>query len=141
MNGASAKGATLTLGYAGLIPFVLPAILVAVDSSHAAVARTIAGAYALAILCFLFGSWWGMAQRSGVAATLWLSNGLLLAALGVYLFAPDWWPLAAALLLVVAWLTEQNRQLFPDYPSAYRRLRAVLTGLAAASMLVIQLFP
>ena len=130
---------TRILGYAGLIPFVLPALLAAIDSPQAAMATTIAGAYALAILCFLFGSWWGMAQQSGVGATLWLSNGLLLLALGIYLFANTWWLVSAAVLLAAAWLIEQNRNLFPNYPAAYRQLRSILTGVAAASMVVIHL--
>jgi len=139
MSTASAGRVTITLGYAGLIPFLLPAVLVSAGSAHAGIASMIAQSYALAILCFLCGSWWGMAQRSAVSATLLLSNAYLLLALAIYLFANDWWALAAALLLAGAWLCEQSRLLFPDFPQAYRRMRAILTLIAGASMVTIYL--
>jgi hypothetical protein len=141
MTISSAPSVTRALGYAGLIPFVLPAAIALSDSPYASVATTLAGAYALAIICFLCGSWWGMAQTSGVRATLLLSNVYLLLALATYLFAADWWALAAALLLAGAWICEQSSRLFPAYPQPYRRMRAILTLLACASMTVIQLAP
>ena len=139
MSTANAHRMTITLGYAGLIPFLLPAALVMAGSAQAGIASTIAQSYALAILCFLCGSWWGMAQRSAISTTLLLSNAYLLLALAIYLFANEWWALAAALLLAGAWLCEQSQQLFPDFPQAYRRMRATLTLLAGASMAVIHL--
>ena len=139
MNPASSSVVTQLLGYAGLVPFVLPAVLVLTGSAHADVASTIASGYALAILCFLCGSWWGMAQATANRATLLLSNAYLLLALALYLFAAEWWSLAAALLLVGAWLCEQNALLFPTYPGSYRRMRAILTLCASASMAVLHL--
>ena len=127
------------LGYAGLIPFVCAALLVASASPHASLSAELVGSYALAIICFLFGSWWGMAQSSAVRTTLLLSNALLLLALAAYLFAREWWPLAAAGLLVCTWLCEQSRGLFPDYAPQYRVMRSLLTLVAAISMGVVQL--
>jgi len=127
------------LGYAGLIPFVCTALLVLSASPHASLAVELTGSYALAILCFLFGSWWGMAQSSAVRTTLLLSNALLLLALALYLFAREWWPLAAAGLLVGAWLCEQSRSLFPAYAPQYRVMRSLLTLVAAGSMGLAQL--
>ena len=140
MSMASAPGVTRALGYAGLIPFVLPAALVLSGSVYAGLAGDIARGYALAIICFLCGSWWGMAQQSGVRATLLLSNVYLLLALAIYLFASDWWALCAALLLAGAWVCEQNSNLFPRYPRDYRRMRAILTLFASASMALIYLY-
>jgi hypothetical protein len=80
-----------------------------------------------------------MAQSSGVRTTLVLSNALLLLALAVYLFARQWWPLAAAGLLVVSWICEQSRGLFPAYAPQYRVMRSLLTLVAAGSMGVVQL--
>ena len=127
------------LGYAGLIPFVYAALLVASASPQASLAAELVGSYALAIICFLFGSWWGMAQASAVRTTLVLSNALLLLALALYLFAREWWPLAAAGLLVGAWLCEQSRTLFPAYAPQYRVMRTLLTLVAASSMGLVQL--
>jgi hypothetical protein len=139
MNPASSS-VTQLLGYAGLVPFVAPAVLVLTGSAHADLASTIASGYALAILCFLCGSWWGMAQATANRATLLLSNAYLLLALAFYLFAAEWWALAAALLLAGAWLCEQNAILFPTYPGSYRRMRAILTLCASASMVVLHLY-
>ena len=127
------------LGYAGLIPFVYAALLVVSHSPYAPLAAELAGSYALAIICFLFGSWWGMAQSSAVRTTLLLSNTLLLVALALYLFARQWWPLAAAGLLVGAWFCEQSRGLFPAYAPQYRVMRTLLTLVAASSMGLVQL--
>jgi hypothetical protein len=135
---AHAQIVTRFLGVAGLVPFVLPALLVVSGSALAAESAQIAAAYAFAIICFLGGSWWGMAQASGIRATLILSNVYLILALGLYLSTIEWWPLAAMLLLLGAWICEQNRRLFPALPPAYRRLRVLLTLVAAASMGVIQ---
>jgi hypothetical protein len=45
------------LGYAGLIPFVIPAVLVIAGSDHADLSTSIAEIYAFGIICFLTGSW------------------------------------------------------------------------------------
>lgn len=134
-----ARSTTIALGIAGLAPFVAPALLVASGSSLSTAAAQFAAVYALTIICFLAGSWWGMAQGSGVRATLLLSNAYLLLALALYLLLPRWWALAAMLLLLGAWLCEQNGRLFPGYPEYYRRLRTALTLVAAGSMGIIHL--
>lgn len=140
MSGSTSSGVVRALGYAGLIPFVAPAALALAGSTQAPPASFIADSYALAIVCFLCGSWWGMAQASGRRATLLLSNAYLLLALALYLFTPDWWAIAAAALLTGAWLCEQSPRLFPAYPVEYRRLRAVLTLFASTSMLVVHFY-
>ena len=139
MGSTSSLAVVRVLGYAGLIPFVCAAFLVVSASPHAALSAELVGSYALAIICFLFGSWWGMAQSSAVRTTLMLSNALLLLALAVYLFAREWWPLTAAWLLVGTWLCEQSRSLFPRYAPEYRVMRTVLTLVAASSMGLVQL--
>ena len=127
------------LGYAGLIPFAVPALLVATGSEYAGPARVIAGAYAFGIVSFLCGSWWGLALRSGSNRVLWLSNLYFLVAFFAFVFAPAWWALAAAILLMSLFFAEQNTALFSGLPQHYRRLRIVLTGVAALSMLTIHL--
>lgn len=139
MSAANARFVTRFLGVAGLVPFVLPALLVATGSELAAPASRLADGYALAIICFLAGSWWGMAQATRIRATLVLSNLYLLLALALYLVVTEWWPLSAMLLLIGAWLCEQTRFLFPEFPPGYRRMRTLLTLGAAASMGVIQI--
>lgn len=125
------------LGYAGLIPFVVPAILIVADTGPLPILLWIVNAYAFGIVCFLTGSWWGMALNSGRPEALLLSNLYFLAAAAVFVFAPAWWPLIAALLLVALYLAEQHTALFPPSGAAYRRLRALLTVGASVSMLAV----
>jgi len=137
MSAGDARGVIRGLGYAGLIPFVVPAVLAAAAPARADIAINIAEAYALAIICFLCGSWWGAARDSNSRAALILSNLYLLLSLGLFLFARQWWPLAAAVLLAGTWLCEQNGRMFPSNPPDYRRMRAILSLVSAASMALI----
>lgn len=139
MSATPATAVTRTLGYAGLIPFMVPAIYSWTGNTHLTLAIDFAGIYALVILCFISGSWWGMGRGSHSPAALLISNLYLLLALALYLLAGHWWPLAAALLLVGAWIFEQTPRLFAGYERSYRNTRALLTLMAAASMFVLQM--
>ena len=123
-----------TLGYAGLIPFAVPVVLILAGSVHAAAAYQIALVYALAIICFLCGAWWGYSLNSDRRYPIVLSNLYLLLAFFVFAFAPGWWPLAAPLLLVGIFISELNRSMFPGLPAFYRFLRAILTLVSASSL-------
>jgi hypothetical protein len=126
-----------SLGYAGLIPFVVPALLLLGDFGRTELWQSIAGAYAFGIIAFLAGSWWGMALPPGTRVLLLLSNVYFLLALACYLLAPQWWPLAAAVLLLAIFLTEQNTALMPTFAHSYRKLRGRLTLIAGGSMLAV----
>lgn len=130
---------TRILGYAGLIPFVVPALLVALESEYSELMISAAGAYAFGIICFVTGSWWGIALQPGSRSALLLSNLYFLVAFFIFLFALQWWALAAAILLMSIFFAEQNTSLFPAFPEHYRKLRTVLTLVACSSMLVIHL--
>lgn len=138
MSTSDPKGVMRGLGYAGLIPFVVPAVVAVAVPAQADMAVVIAEHYALAIICFLCGSWWGAARVSNSSAALIPSNVYLLLALALFLFARQWWPLAAALLLAGSWLFERNGRMFPSNPPDYLRMRGVLSLVAAASMALIQ---
>lgn len=127
------------LGYAGLIPFVIPAVLVLAGSAHSDIAMTTAETYAFAIICFLTGSWWGVASGSAKRIGIWLSNIVLVIAFLLMLLAPSLWSLAAAVLLAVIFAVERNLSLFPVQPDYYRNMRAVLTVISSGSMLVVYL--
>ncbi len=129
------------LGYAGLIPFVLPVLLVYLDLPQAALARGAAEIYAFGIVSFLCGSWWGLSLRDDAPRAFWLSNLYFLLALFIFLFASAWWPLAAAVILTSLLFGEQGKTLFAPFPRHYRKLRTQLTAVAAAAMLLLQLSP
>ncbi len=131
--------ATELLGYAGLVPFVATALVVWLARDDDAMWTSAANAYAFAIICFLCGSWWGLALRIDSPRLLYLSNGYFLIAFFVFLLVPDWWALAAAMLLIGLYFAEQNTALFPPLADRYRRLRKILTTVAGACMLAIYL--
>ncbi len=127
------------LGYCGLLPFVVPAVLVAMDSDHAPLALRIGEVYAFGIIAFLTGSWWGMSLQRANGKVLLLSNLYFLVALFIFLFAGQWWSLAAAILLMSLFFAENSSTLFPDMTVHYRKMRAILTLVASASMLALYL--
>jgi hypothetical protein len=133
----SARSIIRILGYAGLIPFIVPSILVVTSSHYADVAIQVANTYAFGITCFLTGSWWGMSTSTDNRALLLLSNTYFIFAFLLFFFAPLWWSLAASVLLIGIFALEQMKSLFPSLPEFYRQMRTILTLLSSASMLVI----
>ncbi len=125
------------LGFAGLIPFVLPAAMAVAGAGDTALAQRIGEVYALAIIAFLTGSWWGLGLPRQHGTLLLLSNLYFLLALAIFLFAREWWSLAAAALLAALFLTESASRWFAGLEPGYRRMRAVLTAVAGASMLTL----
>lgn len=128
-----------TLGYAGLIPFVIPALLIILGSEYSQFLTSLVGSYAFGIICFLTGSWWGMGLLPGSRSALLLSNLYFLIAFFIFLFAIEVWVLASAVLLIGIFLAEQRSSLFPEFPASYRVMRTMLTLIASASMLAIHL--
>ena len=129
----------LLLGYAGLIPFVIPAVVVVMGAEYSNLALRIAEAYAFGIISFLTGSWWGMALNRDSGKTLLLSNLYFLVGLLIFVFALQWWALAAAILLMSIYFAEQTSSIFADLDSRYRKMRVLLTMVASASMLTLHL--
>ncbi|MEM7564415.1 MAG: DUF3429 domain-containing protein, partial [Pseudomonadota bacterium] len=126
----SARSIMYSLGLAGLIPFLVPVILIASGSSYGPYAGWIANAYALGIICFLTGSWWGMGLAPENRWLLVMSNVIFLLAIAAFLFMQAWWSMAAALLLGLLFLGELNGSLFENMTRQYRSLRAALTLIA-----------
>ncbi|MFT5663041.1 MAG: hypothetical protein ACI9JR_000422 [Gammaproteobacteria bacterium] len=128
-----------SLGYAGLVPFIVPAGMIVADSEHATFLISFTGVYAFGIICFLCGSWWGRALTHGSRSALLLSNLYFLIAFFGFLFANQVWPIAAAVLLMGIYLAEQHSSLFSGFSETYRKMRTILTLIASVSMLVIHI--
>jgi hypothetical protein len=126
-----------TLGYAGLIPFVVPAFLSGFDTGYNDIAILTAETYAFGIICFLTGSWWGMSYAPGKRLPIILSNVYFVIAFLLMLFAPTWWSFAAAILLISIFILERNKALFPVFQGHYRKMRAILTLFSSGSMLLL----
>ena len=136
---ASESRTRALLGCAGLLPFVIPALITVSGSDYSDTAATLAGVYAFGIIAFLTGSWWGLGISAGPGKLPWLSNLYFLLALACFLLLPRWWPLGSALLLFGMLLIERRSTSMPAFDSSYRGLRRNLTLVAAASMLTLQL--
>ncbi len=135
---ANAQKVITLLGYAGLLPFVAATLVIAIDASWSTKALHLVSAYAFGIICFLTGSWWGLALRKNNTHALWLSNVFFLLCFFNYVLVPAWWPLAATLLLLAIFILEQNARLFPPFPTHYRTLRTLLTLVVGFCMLIVQ---
>lgn len=135
----SARCIIRTLGYAGLIPFIIPAVLVATNSAYSDFAIQVAEIYAFGIICFLTGSWWGMSCSNDNRTLIVLSNVYFVTAFLLLFFAPLWWSFAAFILLISIFSLEQKKSLFPLLPTFYRQMRAILTLFSSGSMLLIHI--
>ena len=124
-----------SLGVAGLIPFVVPALVLVLNLEQSTLALQIVNVYAFGIICFLCGTWWGMALREGNRRALLLSNVIFLIAFFCFILAPQWWALISCLLLVSLFIIELNTSIIPAFSSDYRIMRATLTLVAGGSML------
>ena len=133
----AARRTVYSLGLAGLIPFVVPALVLVLHQEQSALAQHIVNVYAFGIICFLCGTWWGMALREGNRRALLLSNLIFLIAFFGFFILPNWWALMACLLLVSLFIIELNTSIIPAFSSDYRTLRATLTLVAGASMLFV----
>ena len=133
----AARRTVYSLGLAGLIPFVVPALVLVLHHEQSALAQHIVNVYAFGIICFLCGTWWGMALREGNRRALLLSNLIFLIAFFGFFILPHWWALMACLLLVSLFIIELNTSIIPAFSSDYRTLRATLTLVAGASMLSV----
>jgi hypothetical protein len=128
-----------TLGYLGLIPFIIPAALVATNSVYSDFAIQIVETYAFGIICFLTGSWWGMSSAIDNRALIFLSNLYFVTAFLLLFLAPLWWSFAASVLLISIFALEQKKSLFPPLPQFYCQMRAILTIFSSCSMLVVHI--
>lgn len=128
-----------TLGYAGLIPFLVPALLVAFGTGYSDIAILTAETYAFGIICFLTGSWWGMASGPGYRIAIILSNIYFIIAFLLMLLVPNWWSFSAAILLIGIFILERNSSILPELQGFYRKMRAILTLFSSGSMLLIHL--
>ncbi len=134
MDSEQSKRRTATrLGWAGLIPF--PALVIASQLLPGQPWLAWLAAYALAIICFLAGAWWGIALLRRDVRILLASNAVVVFAWACFLAnAALFLPLAAC-LLYLEYRVEQGYPLFGPTPHYYRQLRLRLTAIACVSLL------
>jgi hypothetical protein len=108
-----------------------------IDSQHREEYGSWLASYALAIICFLPGIWWGLALIRRSVAALVLSNGFVVVAFfGHILLQDDGFILLCALLFPATILVERNLALFNVQPAYYARLRLHLSSVASISLVM-----
>ena len=132
----------LALGTAGLIPFLSAPLLLLMG--YIAIANEIARLYGLAIVCFLAGSWWGIALVAGKLTSyermtvLIISNLVVIGAvLALLLLSPGSSQMALAGVLVLQLLIERTLRGLTRQPSYYLLMRLALSTVAASCLLVV----
>ena len=125
------------LGRAGLLPFIASPLAIYFYPDHAQLIGQVTGSYALSIICFLVGIWWGLGLIRRRASALLISNAVVLTAFfghiglstGVFL-------LLGACLFAATVIVERVHPLFQPQPPYYARLRAQLTAVATLSLVL-----
>lgn len=131
---AHKKTTAQTLGWLGLLPF--PALALAVLLLPGEHWSAWLAAYAVVIISFLAGAWWGIALLRNEYRVLLASNAVVVLTWFCYLLAGRWFLLAAAALLVLLQVIEGQHPMFSPQPRYYRQLRSRLTGIAALALIV-----
>ncbi len=125
------------LGLGGLLPFIALSSGLWLWPAGRDLQASLLTAYALAIVCFLCGSWWGVSLLRHARGPLVVGNSLVvLAVLGHALLSAPALALLAVALLVTTWLYEGWHPVFGRQPRYYRRLRGLLTLVASLALLL-----
>ena len=128
------------LGWWGLVPFAVAPVAVYWFPGRTVAIGSAIAAYAMAILCFLAGAWWGIALLRRKRDILVASNLVVIVACRgwVLLDLQISLLLFAALLLAVAGV-ERLHPVFRPQPNYYAALRLRLSIVASLSLLVSSL--
>lgn len=129
----------LYLGFAGLIPFVTPTLLMAVTECYYPELAYAQLAYGASIVSFLGGARWGFAlPESSPAKPDWmnLANSVVpsLFAWGTMLISDSIVPAATMVIIGFGIALHYDLSLLPTYPSWFKALRAILTTVAFFSL-------
>lgn len=125
------------LGRAGLLPFCAAPLAMYVMPLYTQLIGGWLASYALAIICFLTGAWWGLALIRRSVAALVTSNAAVLVAVFGYILLPGApFLFLCAALFPFTILVERSMQLFKPQPSYYARLRLQLSAVASAALLL-----
>ena len=134
---ASVEQTATRLGWAGLLPFLAAPVALYVWPHHASQLGTALAAYALAILCFLTGAWWGIALLRRQVGLLVISNLVVVIAwLGFVLLDLRACAIVLAVLLPGTVVLERLHPVFTPQPDYYAALRMRLSVVASLSLLL-----
>ena len=125
------------LGWAGLLPFMAAPIALYWSAEQTAMVGFAIAAYALVILCFLAGAWWGIALLRRRPAILFVSNLVVVVAwAGFVLLDRQTFLLLLAALLIGTVVLERMYPMFRPQPQYYAALRMCLSAIASLSLVL-----
>ncbi|XP_035032490.1 transmembrane protein 69 [Hippoglossus stenolepis] len=129
----------LYLGFAGLIPFVTPTLLMAVTECYLPELAYAQLAYGASIVSFLGGARWGFAlPEESPAQPDWinLANSVVppLLAWVAMLMSDSIVPAATMVIMGLGISLHYDLSLLPTYPSWFKALRSILTVVAFLSL-------
>lgn len=130
----------LYLGFAGLIPFIAPTLLMAVTESYFPELAYAQLAYSASIVSFLGGARWGFAlPESSPAKPDWinLANSVVPSLLAcVAMLMSDSIVQATTMIIMGLGISlHYDLSLLPTYPSWFKALRSILTAVAFFSLI------
>jgi hypothetical protein len=129
-------GVARGLGRAGLLPFCGIPVLMWLEPHHRELYVDLLANYALAIISFLVGVWWGLALIRRTPSALLLSNAVVIVAFfGRSLLTGSVFFLLCAALFSSTVMIERRHPLFRPQPLYYARLRMELTIVATIMLL------
>lgn len=139
----------LTLGFAGLIPFVTPTLFMAVSGIYCPELAYAQLAYGASILSFLGGARWGYTlPESSPAKPDWinLSNSVVPSLLAwITILMSDITPAVTMVIMGLGISLHYDLSLLPTYPSWFKALRSVFSAVAIFSLvgtvIVNELYP
>jgi hypothetical protein len=136
-NADSLPRIATALGRAGLLPFCAAPLMIWLDPDRGTFYSQLLASYALAIICFLVGVWWGLALIRRSPMALVSSNVVVLVAFfGHALLGNDKFLVLCAVLYPLTVLVERRARLFGAQPAYYARLRVQLTVVATTALLL-----
>ena len=125
------------LGRCGLLPFVAAPIAIFLHPEQAAFYARVLAVYALSIICFLVGVWWGLGLIRRNASALVLSNLVVIVAFAGHIGLTDAGFMGlCSVLFPLTVLLERTLALFRAQPAYYARLRGQLTVVATLSLVL-----
>lgn len=129
----------LILGYLGLIPFIVPSIIIAFslfELDH--LALSILKPYSFGIIAFMCGSIWPRNENDTDNRKSLISNALFLIAFFSFVFLSKHWLGIGASILFALYVIESHTRLTDQINVAYKRLRLHLTIGASTSLMLAQ---
>lgn len=125
------------LGRSGLLPFCGATAMIYLQPQEVDFYAGLLANYAMAILCFLVGIWWGLGLIRRSPMALVISNAVVIVAfVGEVLLETRMFLILCAVVYPATVLVERRAWLFQAQPAYYARLRIQLTAVATVTLLL-----